>query len=85
MELNETIKLMNSDDYQDRFKAEYKQLSIRVQGLERMLYMYDMDKLSFEPKCSRELLASQALSMRTYQAILEERARIENIQLYQVD
>ncbi|WP_373815732.1 hypothetical protein [Jeotgalibaca porci] len=84
MQLNETIKLMNSDDYQDRFKAEYKQLSIRLQGLERMLYMYEMDKLSFEPKCSQELLASQALSMRTYQAILEERARIENIQLYQV-
>lgn len=85
MELSETVKLMNSDDYQDRFEAEYKQLSIRLQGLERMLYMYDMDKLSFEPKCSRELLASQALSMRTYQAILEERARIENIQLYRVD
>lgn len=85
MELNETVELMNSEDYLDRFEAEYKQLSIRVQGLERMLYMYDMDKLSFEPKCSRELLASQALSMRTYQAILEERARIENIQLYQVD
>ena len=85
MELNETVELMNSDDYQDRFKAEYKQLSIRLQGLERMIYMYDMGKLNFEPKCSKELLASQALSMRTYQAILEERARIENIQLYQVD
>ena len=84
MKLNETVNLMNSDDYQDRFKAEYKQLSIRLQGLERMIYMYDMGELSFEPKCSLELLASQALSMRTYQAILEERARIENIQLYQV-
>ena len=81
MQLNETVELMNSDDYQDRFKAEYKQLSIRIQGLERMLYMYDMGKLSFEPKCSKELLASQALSMRTYQAILEERARIEKISL----
>lgn len=81
MELNETVELMNSDDYQDRFKAEYKQLSIRLQGLGRMIHMYDMGKLTFEPKCSLELLASQALSMRTYQAILEERARIENIQL----
>lgn len=85
MQLNETVKLMNSDDYKDRFKAEYKQLQIRLQGLERMIYMYDIGKLTFEPKCSQELLASQALSMRTYQAILEERARIENIQLYQVD
>ena len=81
MQLNETVNLMNSDDYQDRFKAEYKQLSIRLQGLERMIYMYEMGKLSFEPKCSLELLASQALSMRTYQAILEERARSENINL----
>lgn len=85
MQLNETVNLMNSDDYQDRFKAEYKQLSIRLQGLKRMIYMYDEGILNFEPECSLELLVTQTLAMRTYQAILEERARIENIQLYQVD
>lgn len=81
MQLNETVDLMNSDDYKDRFKAEYKQLSIRLQGLQTMIRMYEMGKLTFEPKCSLELLGLQALSMRTYQVILEERARIENINL----
>lgn len=29
MELNDTIKLMESDNYRDRFKAEYYQTKIR--------------------------------------------------------
>lgn len=29
MELNETVELMNSADYKDRFKAEYFQVKIR--------------------------------------------------------
>lgn len=29
MELKDTVELMNSDDYKDRFKAEYYQTKIR--------------------------------------------------------
>ena len=29
MKLNETVKMMNSEDYKERFKAEYLQLKIK--------------------------------------------------------
>jgi len=85
MQLNETVNLMNSDNYEDRFRAEFNQLDIRINGLNRMLYAWTMNDLKFEPKCSYELLETQLLQMRAYRSILEERARVENIQLYQVD
>ena len=36
-ELKDTIELMNSSDYKDRFKAEYYQLKIRYTELHAML------------------------------------------------
>lgn len=81
MQLNETVNLMNSDDYQDRFKAEHAQVCIRIDGLEQMMYQWKMDKLNFEPKCSKELLVAQLSTMQAYACLLEERARIEKISL----
>ena len=37
MKLSETVKMMNSADYKERFKAEYNQLAIRYYGLKGML------------------------------------------------
>ena len=37
MELKNTVDLMLSDDYKDRFKAEYYQLSIRFKKLKNMV------------------------------------------------
>ena len=37
MKLQDTIELMNSSDFKDRFKAEYYQLKIRLDGLKKML------------------------------------------------
>lgn len=37
MELKDTIELMQSSDYKDRFKAEYFQVAIRLQKLDDML------------------------------------------------
>lgn len=37
MELKETIDMMNSAEYKERFKAEYYQLVIRKEKLEAML------------------------------------------------
>ena len=37
MKLSETVEMMNSTDYKDRFKAEYYQLAIRYKGLKAML------------------------------------------------
>ena len=35
MELKETVEMMNSADYKERFKAEYQQVVIRYQKLDR--------------------------------------------------
>ncbi len=39
--LEMTIDLMNSDDYKERFKAEYAQTLIRLRKLNNMLNKYD--------------------------------------------
>lgn len=36
-ELKETVELMLSNDYKERFKAEYYQLKIRIDRLDNML------------------------------------------------
>ena len=37
MELKDTIELMQSEDYKERFKAEYHQLRIRFEKLKAKL------------------------------------------------
>lgn len=37
MELKDTVQLMQSDDYKDRFTAEYIQLKTRYYKLEKMV------------------------------------------------
>lgn len=81
MELKDTIKLMESEDYKDRFKAEYYQTKIRYDKLHKMLVKYEADTLEFEPKCNLSLLTQQANCMGNYLRILEIRAEIENIEL----
>lgn len=81
MELKDTIELMNSEDYQDRFKAEYYQTKIRYNKLHSMIIKYEAGNLDFEPKCSIELLKEQASFMGNYLYKLEVRAEIENIEL----
>lgn len=81
MTLRDTVDMMNSEDYKERFKAEYYQLSLRLKGLSNMLTKYKEGTLNFKPICSYELLAEQAYHMREYLKILEERARLEDIEL----
>ena len=79
MELKDTIEMMNSSQYVDRFKAEYYQLKIRRDKLKDMLVRYKNDELNFTPKCSYDLLHFQLVCMNEYMNVLEERAKIENI------
>lgn len=79
--LNETVEMMNSSDYKERFKAEYLQLKIRMGGLSTMLKKYKAGELNFTPSCSYDLLNGQLKSMDTYASYLEERAVIEGINL----
>lgn len=81
MELKDTLELMKSEDFKDRFKAEYYQLKIRMCGLDAMLYKIENGDLPFTPKCSYGILRTQYQIMKAYQSILEERARIESIDL----
>ena len=81
MELNETIELMQSIDYKDRFKAEYYQTRIRFEKLTSMLDKYQLGTLSFEPSCPIDLLEEQRKYMLRYLSCLEIRAKIEGIKL----
>ena len=81
MQLKDTVEMMNSDDFKERFKAEYYQLSIRLYSLTSMLIKWENNMLDFEPKCSKETLENQVIFMKGYMAILRLRAEIEGIEL----
>ena len=38
MQLKDTVEMMNSEDFKERFKAEYYQLLFRLNALTSMLY-----------------------------------------------
>lgn len=82
MELKDTIELMQSADYKERFKAEYYQTKIRYDKLHTMTIKYEADTLNFEPACSLELFNEQKKYMGMYLHVLEVRAEIEDIQLF---
>ena len=79
--LKDTIGLMMSDNYKDRFKAEYFQVKIRYDRLHRILIQYEAGTLPFELKCSSQMLRDQAHFMDQYLRILEIRAEIEGVDL----
>ena len=81
MELVNTVDMMTSSDYKERFKAEYYQLSIRYQKLNAMVDKWDSGQLEFTPTCPREIYDDQLRYMRGYMNILEQRAEIENVDL----
>ena len=81
MELKDTIELMTSEDYKDRFKAEYYQTKIRYDKLYEMIVKYEAGTLPFTPNCSLEILKHQASMMSYYLYDLEIRAEIEKIEL----
>lgn len=81
MDMMETVVMMGSPDYKERFKAEYFQLKIRIEKLENMLNAWVAGALNFQPTCPYELLKAQLHAMKCYQHLLEERARIENVKL----
>lgn len=90
MELKNTVELMNSEGYKDRFVAEYLQTKIRYEKLkafnnkleaaERTRYT---DKKVEMPvhDCPLDLLREQQACMGQYLHFLEVRAVIEGIDL----
>lgn len=81
MKLIDTVPLMNSEDYKNRFKAEYYQVYIRFVKLKAMIEKLDKDELDFEPTCPYSTYEMQIKAMRDYISVLEARAVMENIDL----
>lgn len=81
MELENTIDLMLSTDYKERFKAEYYQTKIRYDKLHKITIKYEARTLTFEPNCPLYLLNEQKRVMGEYLHALEVRAEIEGISL----
>lgn len=85
-ELNDTVNLMSSADYKERFKAEYWQTKIRYEKLKtfcdkiELANTYDCPP---EPKhdCPYGMLRDQQEVMGQYLHILELRAIIEDVEL----
>lgn len=73
-DLKDTIEMMTSDDYKERFKAEFWQTKIRYDKLCMVLEKYKAGKLDFEPTCPIDLLIEQREVMADYLEILVERA-----------
>ena len=85
MELKDTTTMMVSDDYKERFKAEYYQLKIRTCKLSMMLKDWIIGRLDFTPTCPRSTYELQLKAMQDYLAVLETRAVMEGIDLERED
>ena len=83
MELKDTVGMMTSSDYKERFRAEYRQTLIRYERLCAMLHKYRQGELEFQPACPIALLEEQCECMLRYLSVLEKRARVEGIELRQ--
>lgn len=83
--LEDTVCLMNSKDYKERFIAEYSQVKIRYEKLKEFCNKIELaEMMGTEPpkhNCPVALLREQQNYMGMYLSILEKRAIIENIRL----
>ena len=88
--LGDTVELMQSTDYRDRFVAEYIQTALRYERLKEFntmieaaeQWMYSDDMIDHD--CPLELLQKQQKAMGEYLHVLELRAKIEDIALSDV-
>ena len=69
------------EDWKERFKIEYYELRERFSKLEYMVSKYEKGTLEFKPNCPIDLLKTQLSTMYNYLWILQERAKLEGIQL----
>lgn len=76
-ELSETVELMQSADYKDRFKAEYYQLNIRITKLEAVITKARNGEFKFT--CPIGMLEEQLTFMKAYRELLHIRADTEEI------
>lgn len=80
-ELKDTVALMTSANYKERFMAEYYQLETRYLKLKTMCDNWDKNELAFKPTCSRSMYDKQLVAMKDYLDVLVDRAKLENVEL----
>ena len=81
IQFKDTVAMMNSGDYSERFVAEYIQTKIRYEKLHDLIVKYDAGNIGFEPSCTIDLLKSQKAAMGQYLYWLEVRAEVEDVDL----
>lgn len=80
MKLVETVNLMCSSDFKDRFTAEYAQLVIRLSKLNNVLNSQSDTRFEVDD-ITRDLMLKQRDAMESYKTCLEKRAGILGIDL----
>ena len=80
--LRDTVGLMESSDYKDRFKGEYWQTKIRYDKLHKMVVKYEAKTLDFTPTTPLDILKKQLSYMGMYLYTLELRAQLEGVELF---
>lgn len=80
--LRDTVGLMESSDYKDRFKGEYWQTKIRYDKLHKMVVKYEANTLDFTPTTPLDILKKQLSYMGMYLYTLEIRAQLEGVELF---
>lgn len=80
MDLLDTVQMMKSDDYKERFKAEYYQLKIRLEKLNATIVRKAVNP-KVAPETSYLMLKQQSIIMEAYLKCLKERATTEHIEL----
>ena len=81
MNLNDTVEMMQSEDYKEQFKAEYYQTKIRFNKLRKILVQREAGTLGYELETPVEILQTQMVHMNNYMHLLEIRAELEKIEL----
>lgn len=84
MNLKDTISLMTSSDWKERFKAEYLQTKIRYEKLRALIVKREVGEHGFETPTPLEIWKNQARYMGLYLCELEKRAVLHGIELPKV-
>lgn len=84
MELKDTVELMISTDWKDRFIAEYLQAKIRYEKLHKLIVKRDVGKHGFNTPIPFKSWKAQARYMGMYLYELEKQAEIHGIDLPKV-
>lgn len=85
MELKDTVELMTSTDWKDRFIAEYLQTKIRYEKLHKLIVRREVEMHDFNTPIPLGSWIDQAAYMGEYLHELEKQAVLHGIELPSVN